>query len=420
MLTTILTGVQFFLFILVVFTVLFWLIPQKYQWVSFLVTVILFAYMAYMIVPDTSDDLDLYFWHIDVMRSGGKKAFDSFVEGNNFDWQTYRVSGYFMYFISKLKNNHFMPAIIIFCCYGSSLFVINDASKRFDVDKFHTYLGTMFYLSTYWFFDVCSGIRNGFAFTTAFAAAYFHIVVKKYRPICFLAYFNATFFHSAGFMPLIIVLLTFITLKIPGKFINVALIFSVFIGSSLFSYLSKIYDNGFIQTAAEKSNHYGNNYKLGENMLGDTNTMYKVTIVTGVIVFLLLIFVLNYFRNSEEAETLFRFEKLSSSTFYFAIGAIPVGLIFVRVIRWMIPIIGAVLFMVGMQYQKNEIDKKGVSEALYYSDNIKRFKYKARPIIITLWIVFVAVHIWYDVNGSSLIWAHFEHEWIEAGYPYTW
>ena len=420
MLTTILTGVQFFLFILVVFTFLFWIIPQKYQWVSFLITIFLFSYMAYMIVPDASDDLDLYFWHIDVMRSGGRAAFDDFVKSNNFDWQTYRVSGYFMYFISKLPNNHFMPAIVIFCCYGSSMLVIYDVSKRFEIDKFHTYLGTMFFLATYWYYDVCSGIRNGFAFTTAFAAAYFLIVVKKFIPFCLLALYNATFFHSAGFMPLVIIVLTYVTLKVPGRFINIILIFSVFIGSSLFKYLSTISDSGFFKTAAEKSEHFSEGYQIGQNMLSDTGTMYNVNFSVAALVVLLMFYSLSYLKNNDYVEYLYKLVKLSTSTFYFAIGAIPVGLIFVRVIRWMVPIIGAYLFMIGMQRQKVEIESKGVSDAFYFAQPIERFKYKIRPIVIVLWIVFVAVHIWYDVNGSSLIWAHFEHEWVDTGFPYRW
>ena len=415
MLTYLFTGVQFYLFILLVFAVLFWILPQRFQWVSFLVTVLLFAYMGYMIVPDNTDDLHLYFGFINDFRKNGYENFLWHMREGHFDWNTYKASGYYFYFISLLPNNHFLPAITIFVTYGCSMLVIDDASRRFEIDKFHTFLGTMFFLATYWFFDTCSGIRNGFAFSLAFAASYFHIVVRKYIPLCIVAYVISAFFHSAGIMPSLIVIITLITFRFPGKFINFILIFSVAIGSVVLNYLSTKTDNGFIQVTAAKSEHYGENYELGTNLLNDTATMFKVNIVVALIVFLIMVYVTGYFKNSEYGAELFRLEKLSSSTLYFMLGAVAVGLIFVRFARWVLPVIGALLFMIGMQLQKNEIDTKGASEAFYYAIPIERLKYKARPVVIVLFIVFIAVHIWYNCNGSSLIWAHFEHEWLEMG-----
>ena len=416
MLVSLFTGVQFYIVILIAFTVLFWIIPQRFQWASFVVAVLLFTYMAYMIVPDSTDDLSHYFYFIDDFRKNGYENFKWHIEENHFDWKIYRASAYFFYFISKLPNNHFLPALTIFVAYGSSCLVLNDASVRFDVDRFHTYIGSMFFFATYWFFDTASGIRNGFAFSLAFAASYFHIVVRKYIPICIIGYLIAAFFHSAGIMPVIIVAITIITLRVPGKFINVLLIFGIIGGASLVNYLATKTDNGFIQTAAQKSEHYSENYELGKGLINDTATMFKVNVVLTVIVALILFYVVEYFKKSNYPEEMFRLEKLTSSTLYFMIGAVAVGLIFVRFARWILPVLGGVIFMTGMQFQKNEIDSKGVADTMYFAEPIERVKYKARPVVITLFVIFTLVHIWYQCNGSSLIWTHFEHEWLDAGF----
>ncbi len=412
--TGVLTGIEFFLMILIVFTVLYWLIPQKAQVIPFTVTVILFAIFAYMIVPDVTDDLQLYFWFIDDMREMGRSQFDYFVSQNDFDWQTYRVSGWFFYFISKLPHNHYLPGIIVFITYGLNFCVINSASKHFNIDKFHTYLGTMFFLSTYWFFDLTSGIRNAFAFGVAFAASYFFIVEKKYYVLCIIGFLIATFFHSGGIMPIIVVIITFVTLKFNSKVISVLMIFGVAVGTIALRYISAYTDSGFFQTAVEKSRKYEGRRGIG------TGTNYLVNIAVILVVTLMLVYAIEYYKRSKYNVELERLNKLSSNSLFFMLGAISVGMIFVRYTRWILPVVGALTIMIGLQLQKNEIKEKGISYSHYFAPPLERFKYKIRPIVIIILIVFICVHIWYDTKGSSLIWAHFEHEWLESGREYYW
>ena len=228
-LTEFLTGTQFYLFILGVFTVLFWVIPQKRQWISFLVTVLLFAYFAHWLVPDPTDDLQLYFWFLDRIRQGGQSTFEWVVRNDNFGWNTYFFCKYYYRFFTLLPNesyDHFLSSVTVFLTYGMAMLTLHRASKRFEVDKFHTYFGTLFFLATYWFYDSASGIRSSIAIGIVFACAYHQFVEKKNYTLCFLGYFIAAFFHPGGVIALAVVFITFLTFNTYGKFFYFLLLFS--------------------------------------------------------------------------------------------------------------------------------------------------------------------------------------------------
>ncbi|UKI22530.1 MAG: hypothetical protein L6V88_09435 [Anaerotruncus sp.] len=106
------------------------------------------------------------------------------LENNYFDFGSFPVCGYYFYFISILKNPHFLPFFTILICYGCIILVIQKASVKFKVDKFYTMLALIFAISTYWYYDVCSGTRNGIAFTVTVACAYYHLVERK-KIYCF-------------------------------------------------------------------------------------------------------------------------------------------------------------------------------------------------------------------------------------------
>ena len=281
MLTTILTGVQFYLFILLVFTVLYWIIPYKQRWISFIVTVFLFAYFAHMLVPDSTDDLQLYFWFIDRIREGGEDTFKWIVENDNFGWNTYFVCKYYFRAISLLPNasdNHFLSSITIVIDYGLAFITLYRVSKHFDVDKLHTYLGVMFFLATFWFYDCASGVRSSIAIMIVFACAYQQFVEKKHYVLCFLGYFIAAFFHPGGVIALALVVITFFTFNLEGKFFNFMLLFSVALGTALINYLSRVTDIGFIQALEERTEKYGQ--RAGD----DSSTTFYVMVATVVVV----------------------------------------------------------------------------------------------------------------------------------------
>lgn len=71
------------------------------------------------------------------------------------------------------------------------------AAQRYQVSKGYVLMGTLFFLSTYWFYDTASGIRNGLAFAVVIACAYYHLVEKRNIILCFFGYVAACLLHSS-------------------------------------------------------------------------------------------------------------------------------------------------------------------------------------------------------------------------------
>lgn len=409
-----LTAVQTFLVILFAFAVLYWIIPQKGQWFVFLLTAVAFAYMAHYLVPDELDDLSNYFYFIREMKEGGRETFQTMIDTGQFEWDTYRVCAYYFYFISFLSTPHYLASVTVFIVYALMFLVIHKASIKFGVDKLHTFIGTMFFLSTYWYYDTASGIRNGLTFAVVFACAYYHLVERKNIFLCYIGYFLAVFTHSSGIIPVMLVILTAITLNTSGKTFNFILIFGTAVASVGINYLSGVTDNGLINSLAEKTEHYT------EKGSYDSTTMLVVNIVTFILVFLLLFYVTEYLLNGRHSNQLNYFYKYVSNTLFFLIGAYFLNLVFLRFVRWIIPMMGALLFMIGMQCQKEQMYAEREVRTTNNSLTVSELKYKIRPLVFAVFLIYIIVHLWYDCNGSSLIWAHFEDEWIERGFEYYW
>ncbi len=408
-----LTAVQTFLVILGLFSVLYWIIPKKGQFFVFLLTTLALAYMAYYIVPDELDDLSNYFFFINKMKVGGKEVLDELINTGQFEWDTYRVAAYYFYFISFFDNPHYLTAVTIFIVYFLMFLVIHKASVRFEVNKLYTYLGTMFFLVTYWYYDTASGIRNGLTFAVVFACAYYHLVEKKNVVLCYIGYILAVFTHSSGIIPVMLVLLTVITLNTSGKTFNFLLVFGTAVASVGINYLAGITDNSLVQSLAAKTEHYT------EKGAYDTSTMMMVNIITFLFVFLLLLYVSEYLLDEENPVKLKRFYKYVSNTLFFLIGAYFLSIVFQRFARWIVPMLGALVFMIGMQRQKEKMERESKNYIAYAPQGV-RLKYNMRPFVMIAFVAFIAVYIWYDCNGSSLAWAHFEQEWLDRGIEFYW
>lgn len=408
-----LTAVQTFLVILGLFSVLYWIIPKKGQFFVFLLTTLALAYMAYYLVPDELDDLSNYFFFINKMKAGGKEVLDELINTGQFEWDTYRVAAYYFYFISFFDNPHYLTAVTIFIVYFLMFLVIHKASVRFEVNKLYTYLGTMFFLVTYWYYDTASGIRNGLTFAVVFACAYYHLVEKKNVVLCYIGYILAVFTHSSGIIPVMLVLLTVITLNTSGKTFNFLLVFGTAVASVEINYLAGITDNSLVQSLAAKTEHYT------EKGAYDTSTMMMVNIITFLFVFLLLLYVSEYLLDEENPVKLNRFYKYVSNTLFFLIGAYFLSIVFQRFTRWIVPMLGALVFMIGMQRQKEKMERESKNYIAYAPQGV-RLKYNMRPFVMIAFVAFIAVYIWYDCNGSSLAWAHFEHEWLDRGIEFYW
>ena len=397
-----LTAIECFIAIIAIYILIYWLTPRKHSWVPMLVVVVLLAVLAYHVVPNDTDDLNRYYTQIDYMRELGYDYLQKCFDQHLYEWDTYRVCAYYFYFISKLSSDNWLPAITIFIVYGLMMLIMYKAANRFNINKGYLFLGTMFFLATYWYYDTYSGIRNGLAFAIILACAYYHLVERKHIPICFIGYLCACLIHGAGVILVVLVLLTVITLNNSGKFLNFLLIFGLTVGGAGIKLLAEYTDIVFFQSIAGRVDR-----NLASGSLY-TQTLYLVNISIFVFVSIILIYVSYYLTNGEYSHDLKRLYKFTSIIIYFLVGSILSELIFMRITRWILPVLGGLIFMIGMQMQSNQIQKEGMTFYKYFAPAKEAVRVKTKSIIIFLFVVYTSIHLWYLINGSSLTWLHFD------------
>ncbi len=332
---------------------------------------------------------------------------DYLIEEDQHDWKTFRVTAYICYFVSKTDSNFWLPAITIGIVYGGAFLVLYSAAKHFDVGKFTLFVASMMFLATYWYYDQYSGTRNGLAFSIATTSAYFHLLERRYIPLCYFGYFLAALTHSGGIMPVGIALLAAFTFNTSGKFINGALIFGMAGGGVLLPYLAEVTDIEFFDKVGQRALDHSSRRVDDITSLG---TNYIVNISFIALSFVILFYISYYFVNSEHAPELKRFYKFASLCLFFATGsAITSGLIFMRFVRFILPVIVPVLFMVGMTIQREQLATEGDVRLSYYSNPSASFRYRISTLIWIVVIAYTAIHLWYLCAGSSIYGMTFEY-----------
>lgn len=402
-----LTGLQFYAAAVIVFAVIYVLTPKKYIWFPLAVLTILFAVLAYHILPDPEDDLTIYYHHMDVFRQMGREGLRYAIEENWFEWKTFKASLYYVYIVSRFPNNSFLPAFTILIVYSLSFDVLYKAAKRFNVSKGGLFFASMFFIATFWYYDVASGTRNGLAFVIAFATAYYHLVEKKNIFICLAGYLCAALMHSSGIIPIALVFAALLTKNLKSKFINVLFVFGISGSSFLINFLAGITDNPFIQSIAGRAEAHGSGTPhliTSDFGAGSGGTMYIVTLVTYFVALLLVMYFNLDIKKSRYSEELKSFSQYSSLIMCFLLGcAFTSGLIFLRFVRWIVPVLCGIYIMVGMNSQR-ENHKKYIEDS--FNNNIipkLSLIYRFAPAVYVAVIAFVGISFWYDLNGSSLL-----------------
>lgn len=391
-----------YLAVIMVFFALYFLIPRKQAWIPFALLVIGLAVIAFYAEPNENDDLLRYFKIIDQMRAGGWDRFQRMLDNNEFDFGALPVAGYYFYFISLLPDNHYLPFLTILISYGCNFLVIYKVAQRFKVDKFYLAVAVSFFISTYWFYDTYSGIRNGLAFAIALACIYYHFVERKNIILCLIGYVLVCGLHSSGILLVALAAVAYVTYNSKSKFINILIIFTLVGASVGISVLSEISDNEFLQTLAGKTENAVDNIGLS------TEANFLVNVVTYIVAVLVMAYAFTYINKYIEEKGAKRFFRFAEVLLYFCLGTVVSGLLFLRMLRWVIPVMTVVVYMVGMQIQKDRLDNKLIDTS-YGSDTPHAEKIRAMNKGVTTFFVFAysVVHFWYDFNGSSLIWLHF-------------
>lgn len=391
-----------YLAIVAAFCVIYPFVPRKYIKWLFLALVLALSVMAFFVVPEETDDLSNYFSLIASLRKGGFSLLRRMIESGSEDWDSLPVCGLYFYLISRFPDNGMLPAVTIFLAYGSIFWVLWRAAKRYEVNKWYLFLASVFLLSTYWFYDICSGIRNGLTFTLFCFFAYVELVEKKWRPACWVGYVAMCLMHSSGILMMMVRLALLVSGRKGSKLTSVLIFFVMIVGGAIMPHLGEITGIEYFQLLSQKA-------ERAVSTSGFANgTQYLVNVsvfVVAVCVFYYAVYVIK--KQTEKYESFSDYINFVQLIVFFMLGSITFILTFIRFARWVIPAVISVVFMVGMQANSNakiemltgRKNKSVIKSGMTLSSN--------ELVINFCMVAYTAVHMWYACNGTSLIWLKF-------------
>lgn len=391
-----------YLAIVAAFCVIYPFVPRKYIKWLFLALVLALSVMAFFAVPEKTDDLSNYFWRIEDLRKGGFSLLRQMIEDGSENWDSLPVCGLYFYLISRFPDNGMLPAVTIFLAYGSIFWVLWRAAKRYEVNKWYLFLASVFLLSTYWFYDICSGIRNGLTFTLFCFFAYVELVEKKWRPACWVGYVAMCLMHSSGILMMMVRLALLVSGRKGSKLTSVLIFFVMIVGGAIMPHLGEITGIEYFQLISQKAERAAST----SGFANGTQYLVNVSVfVVAVCVFYYAVYVIK--KQTEKYESFSDYINFVQLIVFFMLGSITFILTFIRFARWVIPAVISVVFMVGMQ-ANSDSKAQLVTEKKSKSIIKSGMTLSSNELVINFCMVaYTAVHMWYACNGTSLIWLKF-------------
>lgn len=380
--------------IVIAFCVIYPFIPRKHIKWLFLALVLALSVMAFYVKPLETDDLLRYYNSLDLLRKKSLSGYFDLQRDGYGNFDAVPVCGLYFFFVSKLGNNNFLPAITIFLTYGSMLLVIWRFANYYKISKLYIFVGTFFLLSTYWYYDTCSGIRNGLAFAVAMFCIYFDLVEKK-KIFC-LGYFVAMGIHSAAVILLGLRLLTEINMRLRLKILNAISLVGIFFGSYIIEFLGKIFNNSFFEVLLEKT---------AINKVRVISFTSGVTILSIVLLLAVIIMCIymNYRINMDDVKNVESINYFFILLLFFSVGALSSYLIFTRFMHWVIPMFGSLIIMLCLDLNRKK--RQEIYFAPHGESTIKRdiSVYRSNELILNLMIIALSMFNLYFLCFVSVI-----------------
>ena len=380
--------------IVIAFCITYPLIPRKYIKWLFLALVLALSIMAFYVKPLKTDDLTRYYNSLDLLREKSLSGYFDLQRDGYGNFDAVPVCGLYFFFVSKLGNNNFLPAITIFLTYGSMFFVIWRFANSYKISKLYIFIGTLFLLSTYWYYDTCSGIRNGLAFAVAMFCLYFDLVEKK--KAFWLGYFVAIGIHSAAVIFLGLRLLTEINMRLRMKFLNAISLVGILFGSYIIEFLGKIFNNSFFDVLLEKTAK--NKVRVVSFTSG--TTIFSLVLLLAVIIMCVY---MNYLINGDHIENIESINYFFILLMFFSVGSLSSSLIFTRFMHWVIPMFGSLIIMLCLDLNRKK--RQEIYFAPHGESTIKRdiSVYRSNELILNLMIIALSLFNLYFLCFVSVI-----------------
>ena len=242
-----------------IFAVLALAIPKKYYKLYFFIMVCLLSWLAFYTVAQPAMDLYRYGNTMDLYRSVGWH----WVAQN--ELSTNPLAAVYLYLISLLGDNRFLPAITVFLVYSFSFGVLYKAAVRFESKEFEIQIAVLFFMLNFNYFYVIDVLRIYLCYAIMAYFLYMDLVEKKHRPLCAVVYVAVCFIHYAVLLFVFIRLLIVLVRHMKGAVANSMLILFpgfIFVAYRVFAMVPWL--TGIFELAGERAQAY----MVGYNVFG--------------------------------------------------------------------------------------------------------------------------------------------------------
>ena len=181
------------------------------------------------------------------------------------------------------------------------------------------------------------------------------------------------------------------------------MLLSITVGGKILQWLGTVSNNKYLSLLSEKAdNNIGRAMDFGKTYIWVNSAVLLVVILVSLYLF-------KYIRKSRNYKDISAFGKFHTLLLFFTGGSFTSQLIYIRIIRWIIPIMGALFFMIGMQACRDNQNKikavQNIKSVIKNQDGVLAIN---ELIITLLFIGFTGVNFFYTCTGSCLIWLYFK------------
>lgn len=306
-------------FILIIMFLMIFIIKKKFLKVYFIFIAFTLSIISFYFNPPSNFDLSRHFEMLENCRMYG---FDYIINHN--DYKALPVAAIYMYFISILGYNGFLPAITCFISYMCVFIVLYKFCKNEKYTRASIVLAFMTFVVTYNYIGLISGIRNKLCFSIFFYLLYMDIVKNKNKVLITIGYIALAFIHPSIIVLIILRMLLFIKNKKITISLEIILLMWSYLKNFIIIILSNFTNIGIINLIFNKMN----TYDAEEAMMVANVPLYTFIYFTRNVI-LLLIFI-KYNKLSKNKLELKKYNRFVIYTFCFCFGSIFEYHFFVR------------------------------------------------------------------------------------------
>lgn len=298
--------------------------------------------IAFYFNPPANFDLSR---HYDVLKYCRNYGWTYII--NSQDYKSLPIGAAYMYIISMMNLNGFLPAITTVISYGCILLTIYKIYITKKYNKLAIVLATFSFLLMFNYIGLISGIRNKLCLAVFFYFLYMDLIEKKSRKLCFIIYTLLCFIHPSTIVLVLLRVLLTIKNENASKLIRFFILIWSFLKEIILTVLMYFIDFPIIQLIVSKMQGY-----TEEEAYAVANVpLYTFVYMTRNIILLLIY--MKYLKNTKEKKELQMYNNFVTYMYCFVFGAINDYHFFVRMSEFLLLLnIYPIINVFGIKYEK--------------------------------------------------------------------